>query len=87
MQTEKQIIKKKGGRVHPRSGAGPVKDDGSTEDEVFEVKDANLSHTLKAKDLEALFRRAARQGKDAKYIVYFGSVGLTAEININKGKG
>lgn len=86
MKTEKDIVKKRGGRVHPRSGAGNIKDDGSTATEVFEVKDADKTHVLKASQLFAIWRRAVRQGKEAKYIVYFRSVDLTATITFQKGK-
>lgn len=85
-QTEKQIVKARGGRPHPRSGAGKIKDDGSSDSELFEVKDANKTHTLKATDLLALFQRAVRQHKEAKYIIYFRSVNLTATITLRRGK-
>jgi hypothetical protein len=87
MQTEKQIVKKKGGRVHPRSGAGKIKDDGSNDEEVMEVKDAKRSHTLKVSELNALFKRAAQQGKEARYLVYFSDDDITAEITLRRGKG
>ena len=86
LQTEEQIVKKRGGRVHPRSGAGSIKDDGSTEETVFEVKDAVKTHTIKSTDLNTLFRRAVQQGKDAEYIVYFGADDLTLTGKITRGK-
>lgn len=86
MQTEKQIVKKRGGRIHPRSGAGKIKDDGSNADDVMEVKDANHTHTLNAKDLLALWKRAIQQGKSAQYIIYFKSVDITATLSLTKGK-
>lgn len=82
-RTERRIVKKRGGRVHPRSGAGRIKDDGSTDTEVIEVKDANVSHTLKARDLEALFERAVRQGKDAVYVIKFNN-NIIAELRVSK---
>lgn len=85
-QTERQIAKKRGGRAHPRSGAGKIKDDASNDDTVFEVKDANLSHSIKASDLLALFNRATRQGKDAEYVIYFKSVDITLSGRLRKGK-
>lgn len=87
MQTEKQIVKKKGGRVHPRSGAGKIKDDGSTDSELLEVKDARRTHTIKGSDLLALFNRATRQKKEAQYVVYFTEADLTITGTITKGKG
>lgn len=86
MQTEKLIAKKRGARLHPRSGAGNIKDDASTDDAVLEIKDAMKSHTLQGAALDKLFRRATRQGKDAKYIVYFTETDLTATLTITKGK-
>jgi hypothetical protein len=87
IRTESRIVKKRGGRVHPRSGAGKIKDDGSTDEEVMEIKDAKRSHTLKASDLEALYKRAAQQGKEARYIVYFSDNDLAAEITLRRGEG
>lgn len=86
-RTEQHVVKKRGGRVHPRSGAGSIKDDGSSETEVMEIKDAMISHTLKGKDLFTLFKRAAMQGKDAVYVVYFTAFDLTATIKLTRGKG
>lgn len=64
-------MKRHGARVHPRSGAGSIKGDGSNEDTLFEHKLAKRSHTLKGKDLADLYRRAVRQGLDAVYLVEF----------------
>lgn len=86
-QTERHIVEKRGGRVHPRSGAGSIKDDGSTDAEVLEIKDAMESHTLKGTTLLQLFNRAAKQGKDAHYIIYFTKANVTATISLRKGKG
>lgn len=85
MATEKKIAKKKGARVHPRSGAGHIKDDASNESTVIEIKDAGKTHTLNAADLDGLFKRANAQGKDAEYVVYFGSKDLTATIHLQRG--
>lgn len=82
--SEKHQAKKHGARLHPNSGAGHIKDDASNEDTIFEFKDANKSHTLKATDLEGLFVRAVRQGKQAKYVILFGHVGLEAEITLRR---
>lgn len=83
--TEAKIAKKRGARVHPRSGAGRIKDDASSEDFILEIKDANKTHTLKAADLDALFRRAVSQGKTPQYVIYFQSVDLTATIEFKRG--
>lgn len=86
-QTEKEVVHRQGGRVHPNSGAGSIKDDGSSEGALFEVKDAQKTHTLHGKTLNSLFRRAVAQDKDAVYIVYFGDYNLTAEVRLRRGKG
>lgn len=82
-QTEKTVVKKRGGRVHPNSGAGRIKDDGSSDSEVIEVKDANKQHTMVASDLEALYVRAVRQGKDPVYVVRFTN-GIEAEVSLRR---
>ena len=80
--SERKGITKMGGRVHPMSGAGSIKADGSTDDEVIEWKDANKSYTLKAADLEELRRHAIRQGKDGLFIIQFNDPRLRAVIRI-----
>ena len=68
----------------PRSGAGRIKDDGISDTEVMEIKDANLSHTLQGAALDALFRRATQQGKAAVYIITFKAAKVTATIHITR---
>lgn len=83
-QTEKRIAKQKGARVHPRSGAGSIKWDASTEDELIEVKDSKKSHTLNGALLNKLLIDATRQGKEAVYIVKFRTFNLVAEIRLRR---
>ena len=80
--TEKQTLKREGARAHPNSGAGSIKYDGSREDAVIEVKDAERSHTLSRTYLMSLFKTAARQGKDAVLIIEFPD--LTVEAHIRR---
>lgn len=87
MQTEKQIVKKRGGRIHPRSGAGKIKWDGSDVDYLYEVKDANEVHSIKGTYLLSLLRDALRQGKEAVYIVYFKKANISIECHVRRGKG
>ena len=82
-RTEKKIIKQMGGRVHPRSGAGSIKHDGSTDDELIEVKDANKTHSILANYLYELFVTAVRQGKQPRYIVKFTN-GIILDARIRK---
>lgn len=87
-QTEARILKMRGARVHPNSGAGHIKDDGSDEHRLYEVKDARKTHTIKADELRALFVRAVRQNKQGIYLVYFSDCDFTLECRlIPGGKG
>lgn len=86
MATEKRLAKKRGLRLHPRSGAGRIKDDASSDDKVVEFKDAYKTHALKGDDLDKLLRRATQQGKDAEYVVYFNGFDLTATIKVQRGQ-
>lgn len=80
--SEQRAAKRLGARLHPNSGAGKIKFDYSTDDAIFEHKDANKTHTLNAAFLMDFFRKAARQNKDAVYVVQFGNgVILTGRIS------
>ena len=81
--TEKKVLRERGARQHPRSGAGSIKEDGSTEDALIEVKDANLVFGLKGADLMQSFRRGAQQGKDAVWVIRFAN-GIEAEILLRR---
>lgn len=83
-RTEKKVVKDMGGRVHPRSGAGSIKHDGSTEDLLIEVKDAARSHTMNGEYLLELFTTAVRQGKEPRYVVTFKDAGLIVDCTIRK---
>lgn len=85
--TERQIAKKKGARIHPRSGAGSIKDDASTDDVQMEIKDANKSYSLKGSELNTLLKRAIQRNKDAQFIIYFTEADVTATIHVTRGKG
>lgn len=78
--TEKKILRSIGARQHPNSGAGKIKEDGSTEEELVEVKDALKSFTLKAVDLNTSRRRAAQQGKQAMWLIQFPGFILECRI-------
>jgi hypothetical protein len=84
-QAEKNTVQERGGRVHPMSGAGSIKDDGSTDDELIEVKQVKRSHTMQGRDLNTLFRRATEQGKEAVYIVHYIDNNITAEVRLRRG--
>jgi hypothetical protein len=85
--TERKIARKKGARLHPRSGAGSIKDDASTDDVQMEIKDANKSYQLKGSELDTLLRRAIQRGKDAEFVIYFTEADVTATIRVTRGMG
>lgn len=91
-KTEKRLLKQEGARVHPRSGAGRIKEDGSKgqgnfdpEDVLYEVKDCRKSYTLKATDLRQSFVRAVQQGRTSVWLVYFDDCNFTAKIELVPG--
>lgn len=79
--TEKRVLKSMGARQHPMSGAGRIKEDGSTPDLLIEVKDANKSFTLNGADLLQTRTRAIRQGKTGCWVITFAN-GLTATLTL-----
>lgn len=83
--TERRILRERGARQHPRSGAGRIKEDGSDADHLYEVKDANLIFGLKGADLLQSFQRATRQGKTAVWVVKYAN-GIEAEIYLRRGR-
>lgn len=81
--TERQVLRERGARQHPRSGAGRIKYDGSTEDAVIEVKDASRSFALNGADLLAAWTIATRQGKDSVWVIRFSN-GIEAEMTLTR---
>lgn len=79
------MMKERGARLHPRSGAGPIKDDGSDDHNLYEVKDARRSFTLKAADLKGLMLRAIRQGRNGVMLIYFSDSDMTVECRLIPG--
>lgn len=69
--TEKKWLKARGAKVHPNSGAGRIKDDGHDEDSIYEVKDANKTFVVNAKEMAALRKRAAQVGKQGVLVIKF----------------
>ena len=85
-KAEVRMARDRGAPPHPMSGAGRIKDDASTDDTQYEFKNVLHSHSLRGKDLLALFKRAVRAGKEPIYVVYFEDSDLTATITLTKGK-
>jgi hypothetical protein len=71
-----------GARVHPMSGAGRIKADGSDDDYLYEIKDANKSFTLKSDDLRFLYAEAVKQMRQPVMLVSFQHGDLTAVIQV-----
>lgn len=71
--SEARAAKDIGARLHPNSGAGRIKFDYSNEETIFEHKDATKTHTLNGGFLMAFFRMAAKQNKEAVYVVEFAN--------------
>lgn len=83
--TERTVLRKMGARQHPMSGAGRIKEDGSTDESLIEVKDANKSFSLSAADLLQSFKRATQQGKTAVWVIRFTN-GVEATITLRRWK-
>lgn len=88
LKAEAKILKERGARQHPRSGAGSIKEDGSDDLNLYEVKNTKKkSFSLKALDLRASFNRACRQGKRSVWLIDFDDENYVAEIRlVPKGK-
>jgi hypothetical protein len=86
IRSEKKILRILGARRHAMSGAGSIKYDGSDEDTVYEIKDANKVFPLDGKYLRDGFHHAARQSKDFVLVVYFTDSEVTAYIKVRKGR-
>lgn len=82
-RTEKKVLRSLGARQHPNSGAGRIKEDGSTPDHLIEVKDANRTFTLNGEDLLVTYLRATRQNKEGVWIITFAN-GMEAEIHLTR---
>lgn len=82
--TERKIAKSLGARVHPNSGSLRIKHDASDDGTLYEIKDANKSYTLKSVDLDTLWVRAARDGKEPVFIIEFADRRVRATIQITR---
>lgn len=78
--SEKAILKHYDARTHPNSGAGSIPFDGSTDDEIIEVKDAAKTFRLDLTYLRRLRAEAAKSGKQGVIVVKFP--GMLVECRI-----
>lgn len=87
MSSEAKVAKRRGARLHPRSGAGSIKWDASNEETLYEMKDVKKTHTLNGEYLRKLKLDAIKQGKDASYVIQFQDAQIEVECRITmKGK-
>ena len=84
LDSEKKLLRDEGMRVHPASGAGHIKHDGSDARRLGEVKLTSKSFTLSASYLHGLMTRAIRQEREPVMFVEFDDpkFGCIAEITI-----
>ena len=82
--TEKRTAKELGAKVHPASGALRIKHDASDDEILYEIKDANKTHTIKVDELLSVWKEAAMAEKEAVYLVKFTN-GITLYGVIEKG--
>lgn len=66
------------------SGAGSIKADGSDDDYLYEIKDANVSYTMNAYDLATLHHQAVIQGKTPRMIIKFVINDMVACITLTR---
>lgn len=79
---EREELRRRGARQHPRSGAGRIKLDGSTDTELIEHKSANKQLTLDGQVLRRDHVRALHAGQELVWVVRFEDAGITAEVRI-----
>ena len=79
------MLRKRGARLHPNSGAGSIKWDGSDEDFLYEVKTTRRSFTMNGAMLAKMFRDAVQQGKQPKLLVRFTDYDLVADVSVVPG--
>lgn len=83
LKAEAKILKDRGARQHPRSGAGSIKEDGSDDHNLYEIKNTRKkSFSLKALDLRTSFKRAVQQGKRSVWIIDFDDESFVAEVRL-----
>lgn len=83
---EPGVLKSLGARQHSNSGAGWKKGDGSTEDELIELKLCKRTHSLAGDYIRGLHREAAKTGKTARLLVYFEDADVTLDCTIRLGR-
>ena len=80
------ILRKRGAKAHPGSGSGSIAFDGSTADDLIEVKDARKSFTLQSTYIERFWRTAVHRRLRPVMVVYFSDIDMTVELTFKRGK-
>ena len=70
-------------RLHPRSGAGRIKQDMSDEEFLLEHKDAAKSIQVSGAYLRSIWLEAVKVGKTPMFVIKFGN-GMVLEGTIRK---
>lgn len=83
-QAEQAVLREMGARAHPGSGSGSIRFDGSTVDDLIEIKHAKKTINLALAYLEILLQTAIRQQKTARLIIKFP--GLRLECTLHREK-
>lgn len=81
---ERRQLDRRGARAHPGSGSGGIRFDGSTEEDVVEIKAARKSFVMNGAYMDRLYTEAVRQGKDAVMVVVFGEAKLAVECRMRR---
>lgn len=84
LHKEKQAMKKRGAKASPRSGAGKIKYDGRTDDDLIEHKEAAKTHALNGEVLRRGYLAALNEDRDFLYVVQFSN-GVLAEVRVTMG--
>lgn len=64
------------------SGAGRIKQDASDDTIVVEIKDANKTFTLSAKDLFRSYVQAVQEGKEVGWVIQFRDPAIRVFIRV-----
>lgn len=80
------ILRDRGMKPHPGSGSGSIAFDGSDDEVLMEIKDANKSFTLIGKYVLRFWQTATRQKKRPVMVVYFSDIDITVDMTFRKGR-
>jgi len=79
------MAKSLGAKPHPASGALRIKHDASDHETLYEIKDANKTHTIKGTELTSLWKEATMAEKRPVYVVRFRDADMVLYCSLSKG--